>query len=152
MIFDEGREKLFELEKNGSVLFHGSGDIIENFEPRQAFDYVDGKQIPDGPPAVFATPFLDCAIFKALISKKNFPKGSYSAWSAKPEGGFIFKASKETIKGLRNEMIAYVYIFSKNEFQKKSGIDWVSYDIVRPIRAFIVRRSDFILPIEEIKE
>lgn len=103
-------DKLRALKQSGNYLFHGSGAVIEKFEPRQAHTYRDGKHIPDGLPAIFASPILDCAIFRALFSKANFPHGSHSAWSWDKSGVIAFKATKKSLAELRDDMQGYIYI------------------------------------------
>ena len=68
-------QELKKFEKSGEYVFHGSENLVEEFEPMQAYTMKNWKQIPDGKPAVFASPFLDYAIFMAIINKKNCPKG-----------------------------------------------------------------------------
>lgn len=144
--------QLRALEESGKYLFHGSGAVIEKFEPRQAFNYKDGVQIPDGLPAIFASPILDCAIFRALFSKANFPQGSYSAWSWDTSGVIIFKATKKSLAELRDDMQGHIYVFDRADFTKKNMADWICHEQIVPVMAFIVTRLDFTPTIYEMAD
>jgi len=111
-------QELKNLEKQDKYVFHGSENIIEAFEPGQAYTIVNGKQIPDGKPAVFASPFIDYAIFMAIINKTNCPKGLRSgcAWNGNK---LKFTATKETLEQLSKNSRGYVYIFNKSDFKEK---------------------------------
>ncbi len=146
------REKLLGLEKQGTYLFHGSGEVVETFEPRQAHTYRDGVHIPDGLPAVFASPILDCAIFRALFSKANFPHGSHSAWSWDQSGAIIFKATKKSIAELRDDMQGHIYVFDRAGFTKKNMTDWMCHDPIASVMAFTVTRADFTPLIHEMAD
>ena len=146
------RERLLQLEKEDAYLFHGSGAVVKKFEPRQAFNYTDGVRVPDGSPAIFASPSLDCAMFRAIISDANFPHGAYSAWSWSGSDVITFKANKKTLAVLRDDMQGYVYVFNREGFTKKNMSDWVSYEPVQPISVFTVTRLDFKPLIEEMQE
>lgn len=69
----KGREKLLALEKEGKFVFHGSPDVINVLEPRQAYNRNDetGTMEKHDEPAVFATPYAEVAIFRALINAKG---------------------------------------------------------------------------------
>ncbi len=119
-----GREKLQNLEASGKYLFHGSEDPnIDSFEPRQAHNYRDGIQEPDGEPAVFASDKADYAILMALVNKKNCPKGYKSSAGTvnDKEGNIVLQlsAKKSALDQLTDESFGYVYIFDKDAFVKR---------------------------------
>jgi hypothetical protein len=136
-------QELKKLESAEQYLFHGSGSVIDEFEPRQAHNYIAGEQIPDGEPAVFASPFADYAIFMALINKMNCPNGFHSA-SGFQNGELTFQATKETLDQLDDSAIGYVYVFSRDNFTKRNDSEWVCKQKVKPFLTIIVRRSDFL--------
>ena len=142
--------KLRALEASGNYLFHGSGAAIEKFEPRQAHTYRDGAQIPDGLPAIFASPILDCAIFRALFSQANFPHGSHSAWSWSGSNTITYKATKKSLAELRDDMQGYIYVFDRAGFTKKNMTDWMCHEPIAPAMTFTVTRADFAPTIHEM--
>lgn len=137
-----GKEKLIGLEREGEYVFHGSGFVVDEFEPRQAHNYVDGENIPDDKPAIFASPFADYAIFMALINKVNCPKG-FRASSGLNFGELTFRATQDTLDQLSDNSKGYVYVFEKKNFQERSGSEWLSYMSQKPIMAVSIVRSDF---------
>lgn len=143
------RKKLHELENRHTYVFHGSGFLIEEFEPTQAHNYIDGKQIPDGEPAVFASPFADYAIFMALINKTNCPKG-YRSGVGFQDGNLTFRATKETISQLQESTQGYVYVFNRFDFTERNESEWISVKKVKPVLVIMVYRSDFIPEIKII--
>ncbi len=92
------REKLLSLEKEGKYVFHGSPDIIKTLEPRQAYNQnkETGVMEKDGEPAVFATPYADVAIFRALINAKGISGESTSSFGINGEQ-LHFSATKNQI-------------------------------------------------------
>lgn len=135
-------ERLRELERSGRFLFHGSGVAIEKFEPRQAHTIINGKQVPDGKPAIFASPFADYAVFMAIVNRANCPKGHRSgvAW----ENGLLsFTATRETLQQLDESSSGYVYVFNRSNFEKIRPNEWVSYDPVSAIEVLQVIWEDF---------
>lgn len=143
-------EKLREFELSGNYVFHGSGEKIEEFEPRQAHNYVDGKQIPDGVPAVFASDILDYAIFMALINKSNLPKG-YLAGVSNKNGILEFSASQDTIERINNDFKGIVYVFNKKDFKHKKGAEYICIQKIKPVDIIPVSRVYFNKPIK-VKE
>ena len=148
---DSPHEQLNKLEKEDRYLFHGSGLQIGNFKPQQAYTIVNEKRIPDGKPAVFASSFIDYAIFMALINKENCPKGFRSGVSYN-KGIIIFRATKKTLEQLTSEKSGYVYVFDKKDFIQRNRTEWVSYKEVKPVSVIIISLSDFNQKVEEIKE
>ncbi len=144
-------KKLHDLEKQGIYVFHGSENLVDEFEPRQAHTVVEGKKIPDGEPAIFASPFSDYAIFMAIINKKNCSKGYFSGCSFR-NGVLTFRATKHTLDQLSDTSSGYVYIFNKTDFQERNGSEWVSYEKVKPIEKIEVNRTDLKMSIEITEE
>src|SRR3990167_1265374 len=114
-----GRDTLKNLELKGQYLFHGSGDPgLQFLEPRQAYNYTSGKQIPDDKPAVHASPIIDVAIFMAMMNKNNFPQ-EYDTSVGNYGGKILFAMSQSTsdqLKRLSDEASGYVYVFNKENF------------------------------------
>lgn len=136
------RTKLLNLESENKCVFHGSPYEIEVFEPRQAYKYPKGKErIPDGDPAVFASPSADIAIFMGIINEINAPLGLRSGFGTDGEGKIKFKATKETIDQLHGSK-GYVYVFDKNKFTPRSLIESLSYEKVTPDDIIIVSEKD----------
>ncbi|OGY39545.1 MAG: hypothetical protein A2418_03265 [Candidatus Brennerbacteria bacterium RIFOXYC1_FULL_41_11] len=147
----KGRDLLLELERTGQYVFHGSEDgEIEVFEPRQAFNFIGGKKVEDDKPGVHATPVVAVAIFMALFNGKNCPQGFSSSfvWD-KNKHKVIFSATKQGIDQLKmGDASGYVYIFDKGLFQWRKHIEYISYNVAKPIKKIKVDFSD--LP-EDIK-
>lgn len=61
---EQGKEILTALEKEGRYVFHGSTELLEKLEPRQAkiWDKDKKEMIKHGEPSVVATPFAEIAI------------------------------------------------------------------------------------------
>jgi hypothetical protein len=149
----EAKQKLFNLEQTGSYVFHGSGEDIEELEPRQAHNYVDLKKIPDGDPSVFASSKAEYAIFMAIINSKNCPKGRRSlvgVWSGKLK----FKVTEDTLLQLDESASGWVYIFDKNYFSQRQegGVQYISLEKVKPIEKIKVTKEDLPDKIEIIEE
>ncbi len=137
------KEKLLELEATGKYVFHGSESSIEVFEPRQAHNYIDGKNHPDGEPAIFASSIVEYAIFMAIINELNCPKGYHS--SAGTSSGIMkYKATPDTLSQLAEIASGWVYVFDKNLFRQREedGVEYVSYSNVTPIEKIQVFRED----------
>ena len=145
-----GKQELIELENQNKYVFHGSGFLIEEFEPRQAYNYIEGQNVPDRKPAIFASSFANYAIFMALINEVNCPKG-YNSGSRFHEGKLVFRATKETLEQLKAEVKGYVYVFNSSDFLKQNESEWVSYKKVKPILVISVTRSDFTPTIKEVE-
>lgn len=139
-----GRAKLRELESEGKWVFHGSGLKIEEFEPRQAYNYPTNSQegrIPDSKPAVFASVSADIAIFMSVINELNIPGRLRSGFGSDSNGKIHFKATKETIEQLHNAT-GYVYVFDKKKFTPRSPTESLSYESVIPDDVVMVTEKD----------
>jgi hypothetical protein len=157
-----GRVKLLQLEQEGNYLFHGSPDgDIQVLEPKQ------GKHVPDlskpdevildGKPAVSTTPYVDFAIFRAIINKKNIPIPFISGFGFK-NGKKEFHVSKKEALEIAKNKKGFVYVFTKDDFepyQRGEGInltqmEWRSYKEVKPVGVIEVTYED-LLSQEEIE-
>lgn len=126
-----GKALLRQLEATGQFLFHGTGQHIERFEPRQATNYVDGQNIDDDAPGVHASPLADIAIFMGLIHRGNCPAGSYCRYEF-VDGAVRFEASQKTLDQLHHphdrEIRGYVYVFDKARFKVRDEIESICYE------------------------
>jgi hypothetical protein len=147
-------ERLMELEAEERFLFHGSGLDLRELEPRQAFTMRDGEYVEDEAPAVWASQFVDYAIFMALINPQNCPK---SASSTCGYDGVVltFGASQDTLDQLSEESNGYVHVFDRARFILRGGSEWMCTQRIVPVETINVKRSDFnktIAVIEPLKE
>ena len=129
----KSREKLLSLEKEGRYVFHGSPDIIETLEPRQAFNQnkESGVMEKDGEPAVFATPYAEVAIFRALTSPKGVSGESTSSFGINGEQ-LHFSATKNLLDSAKSK-IGRVYVLDKQKFQDFEGMQCRSSEVNNPI-------------------
>jgi hypothetical protein len=135
------KERLLALQDKGVYLFHGSGGLIDQFEPRQAHTMIEDEQVADGEPAVFASPFADYAIFMALINEENCPNGFRAGCSYK-DGKPVFRATKETLDQLNEISTGYVYVFTRSGFEERSATEWRSFKHQTPIETIKVSLPD----------
>lgn len=140
--------KLKELESTGNFLFHGSGLEMEEITPRQASNYIEGMEIPDGSPAVFASPILNYALFMAIFNIQNFPKGFHTSTNGK-----IFHATTHTKDQLKNNASGFVYVFNKNDFEQRDNEDekgeYWRFSAITPLEKIHVTYADITFPIED---
>lgn len=138
---------LQELEQTGKYVFHGSGSHIEIFEPRQAHNHINGVDVPDGEPAIFASSKLNYAIFMAIINKKNCPNGYRSS-----SNGREFKATKETLEQLTSNASGYVYVFNASDFKERINgeEECVRHESIKPLYMYEVHVSEMQFPIIEL--
>ncbi len=132
------------LEKEGAYVFHGSTELLEKLEPRQAkiWDKEKKEMVEHGEPSVVATPFAEIAIFRAVISNKIKAEDGkhYSAFGSdgvKP----YFETTPSVLKNAK-DAIGYVYVFRKDNFVKISPMEWRSNQKLRPARIFEVNFED----------
>ncbi|MDB5260488.1 MAG: hypothetical protein JWN37_719 [Candidatus Nomurabacteria bacterium] len=135
------------MEQTDKYVFHGSGSEIEIFEPQQAYTRVDGVDIPDGDPAIFASSKLNYAIFMAIINMKNCPKGYRSS-----SDGREFKATAETLKQLTPGANGFVYVFNKSDFKERANGEEESmrHESIKPLFSYKVTFSDIDFPIHQL--
>lgn len=153
-------EHLREMEQTGNYLFHGSPESsIEILEPRQStHTKSSGEIIEDGNPAVSATPYLDLAVFRGVVNKKNIRLPHTSGFGLTRHLESItpqFDISNEqALAEAYNNKVGYVYVFNKSDFQPYSRInipdeksmEWRSYTPVKPIEVLEVHSTDLIPP------
>lgn len=139
------RSKILELEKQNKWVFHGSGIVVEKLEPRQAFSSKIGTRIPDGKPAVFATPNADIAIFMAIFSKENIvtdtPGKHKSGFSANSDGIIEFRVTKDLMDKTHG-FKGYVYVLDRKEFKSRSSFEVLSHNSVKPDGVIVVTEQD----------
>jgi len=145
---EEGKEKLMELEKEGIYVFHGSPYLLQELEPRQArtFDKEEDEMVDDGEPGVAASPFAEIAIFRAIITRdlKDKDKKHYSGFGGGGSGErdkVTYRTTPEIFKKTK-ETSGYVYVFKKEDFVERSGIEWKSSNRVEPVKIFKVYFED----------
>lgn len=123
-----GRELLQRLEEEGAHVFHGSPNgSIGVLQPRQGrtSNPQTGIMENDGPPAVFATPIADVAIFRALFNSVNFSEvyGHYSSSFELDENGqLILSATQNLIDAVRDK-VGYVYVMENGAFYEGDGLE-----------------------------
>lgn len=150
------KEELHSLEKTGEYVFHGSPFKLEILEPNQAYNRQKKEggeydDVPDGEPAVFASPSVDAAIFLAVINHTNAPLGSWAGFTYNnKKGHFGFRATKETMDQINEKTIGYVYVLDKNKFEIGDANEPVSYKAISPVKVIEVKKED--LPSIEIKD
>lgn len=139
----EAKNKLLELQETGKYVFHGTYKDLSEFEPQQAFNFDGVNRTVDGKPAVFASRYVDYAIFMAIINEMNCPKGYWSG-AGTVEGVLKFNATQETLNQLYDSASGLVYVFNINDFEKRDneGVEFVSYQTVIPIQKILVSRVD----------
>lgn len=138
------RVRLRELESENKWVFHGSGVRIEELEPRQAHSYPDAggeNKIPDGDPAVYASPLADVAIFMAIFNKQNAPAGARSAMSGYENGEMKYRTTQETMDQIHNAR-GYIHVFSKDTFTPRSFFESLSHIPVRPEQIIEITEKD----------
>jgi hypothetical protein len=142
------KQKLLDLEKTGLYVFHGSGYDCTVLEPRQAYNYIKGKQVPDGKPAIYATSIADFAIFFAIINSINCPQdGRASVNTRELENGdtaVTFDTTQASIDQLTDASSGFVYVFEKTAFKRrnKGGVEYVFHMPAKPISKISVTRRD----------
>jgi len=135
------RMRLKKLEDDGRWVFHGSPLKIDKLTPHQAYNHKNGEKIPDGESAVFASPFVDIAIFMAIINKINLPQEFDGGYSFNSDNGVKFNASKKTIDKLQGAK-GYVYVLDKNKFISRSFAEFMSREEVTPEDIITVTEKD----------
>lgn len=154
-ILSEAKKRLLELEGSGHFLFHGSSiSGIETFEPRQSYTYPDPKndrkKVPDGPPSVSASPWVDIAIFRSITSHKNIrnKSGFRSHFGSMVDGDKVelhFGLSSKALDNFKPDTKGFVYVFNKNNFfprNDEKGMEWLSESPVSPVEVIEVHIED----------
>lgn len=138
----KNRERLLSLEKEGKYVFHGSPETIQSLEPRQAYNRNEktGEMEKDGEPAVFATPYADVAIFRALINTKDVSGESTSQFGINEEQ-LHFSTSRKLLDEAINK-IGKVFVLDKQKFGNFEGMQCKSGETVIPIEVIEVTVND----------
>lgn len=141
------KERLLNLEKEGKWVFHGSALEIEEFEPRQAFNFIGGKNIPDGEPAVFASSVAEYAIFMAVVNEMNCPEGLHSSAGTVQKDAHVsmqYRMTQHTSAQLKGDASGWVYVFDRSAFTQRDpgGVEFVSPIRIAPADKIKVRRMD----------
>jgi hypothetical protein len=144
-------QELLVLEATGKYVFHGSGHEIEEFEPRQAYNYREGKHVPDGEPAIYASPSVNYAWFMAVVNEVNCPNGHWSGAGTRT-GTLRFRATQATLNQLKSESKGYVYVFNKEDFFKRDAHEYYSLEKRAPIKRIEVTFKDFPAPIDVMED
>ncbi|MBS1956933.1 MAG: hypothetical protein JST89_22280 [Cyanobacteria bacterium SZAS-4] len=149
----ESRARLELLQLDEQSLFHGSGLKILELEPRQAYTIIDGVNTPDGEPAIYASQFIDYAIFMALINKENCPTSTRSSCSYEYDQ-LVFGATQKTLDQLNENKnaIGYVHVLRRSAFTLRGGSEWFATEMQKPHEIIEVRRADFTEPIDIIDD
>ena len=141
---ERSKETLMNFEREGIYVFHGSTELIEELEPRQAkiWDKDKKEMIEHGEPSVVATPFAEVAIFRAIISNKikSDDGKHYSAFGSDGQKPF-FETTPKILEQAK-DVVGYVYVFKKEDFTKLSPMEWRSYKKLKPMRIFEVHFED----------
>ena len=146
---EKGKDKLLALEKEGEYTFHGSHVLTDELEPRQAqrWDSQTNKMVNDGEPAVVTTPFVEIAIFRAIISNdsKAHDGEHHSSFRYSNYDGKInleFRTTPSILKQAENRK-GYVYVFKKEaDFIKNGGMELRIHRSIKPSRIFEVGFED----------
>lgn len=136
------KERLLALEKQEKFVFHGSPYAIDDLEPRQGYNYNEktGQKEKDGNPAVFSTPFIDVAIFRALINTEGVTGKSMSKFGIEGER-LHFSATKNLVDQAKKK-IGKIYVLDKLKFKDFEGTECRSEEKVIPIEVFEVTAED----------
>jgi hypothetical protein len=141
---EEDKETLMSLEKEGVYVFHGSTELLEELETRQAkiWDKDKKEMTEHGEPSLVATPFAEVAIFRAILSTKiKADDGKhYSSFGSDGENPF-FETTPTMLINAKNA-VGYVYVFKKDDFAKLSPMEWRSDNKLKPVRTFKVNFQD----------
>lgn len=145
------RGKLLAMEKEGKFVFHGSTEIVGVLEPNQATNNNEetGVVEKDGEPAVFATPYADVAIFRALINTKGAAGDSTSRFGI--DGKRLHFSATDNLLEQANNKKGMVYVLNKNQFKNFEGTQCRSSNKIIPIEAVEVTAEDLPENIDLIK-
>jgi hypothetical protein len=145
----KNRTALDAFERTNQYVFHGSALRLGELEPRQAYCHATGERLPDGPPAIFATHFVDFAIFMAVINRSNCQRGLHSSCDFE-DGTLIFGASVDTVRQLNETSIGYVHLFHRHLFSQRNEYEWACFENLKPVEIVQVCWPDFDYPIKSL--
>ncbi len=140
------KEYLHSLESQGLYVFHGSPFDLGELEPQQAHQSVqqnDGSfiEVPDGEPAVYATPNVDVAIFMSLFNGTNF-SDIYSGFYPSLEGPHFWISQNAFDQLQKSSASGFIYVFNMEDFKPQSSLESVSYNKVKPLEIIKVTIKD----------
>lgn len=144
----EARRILDALEASGVYVFHGAGQLHTRIVPKQATVDRDGRKLPDGPPALFASSRADYAVFMAIVNDENCPKGFRSGVGRNhaPDGtlSMDFRIDPNGFAQLTDESRGFVYVFHSSDFVHRApgDVEYVAYEPRTPLQVIEVRRRD----------
>lgn len=146
------KKTLLELEKTEKYVFHGSSDKLEELEPRQGYNYNKelNKMVEDGEPVVSAAPYVEIAIFRAIINNDNAPKNHKSGFRYS-NNELSFRAPQETLDQIKNKR-GFIHVLDRNDFIRVPGMFWRSDHVVKPAEIIEVDYNDLPEKIEIINE
>jgi len=148
------KTKLLQLESTHQYVFHGSKEARNVLEPQQAYNYIQGKKVPDGEPAIFASALIDYAIPMALFNKENCPQGvsfSLGMHGESPETATLYvRISQKTLDQLSEKSVGYIHVFPRSPFslRESGGVEYVSYAPQHPSHIIEVHKWDLTEKIE----
>lgn len=144
------KERLKELEESGNYVFHGTTEETVSLEPRQAYTDIEGVPTPRGNPSVFASHEIEIPIFRSIFHESRYRalEGSYSVGFADHEDGHIDLYANEAVVDLCKDVHGFVYVFDRNQFNHREGVEWISEQEVRPVAVFKTTIADIGLPIQ----
>ncbi|MEX0918148.1 MAG: hypothetical protein WDZ93_03255 [Candidatus Paceibacterota bacterium] len=139
----EAKQELLKLQETERYVFHGTHKDLTEFRPQQAFNYDGVNQTADGTPAVFASGYVEYAIFMAIITEENCPAGYWSG-AGTTDGVLKFNATQQTLDQLEDTASGWVYVFERKDFEKRDdvGLEFVTYEAVTPVQRIQVARED----------
>lgn len=133
-----GREALEAISLDDRYVFHGSPtENIAAFVPQQvqSSTEVNGRATVYGYDEryIFATKYIDVAIFAALVWKRAGKSGWHTIVSEDGEVSFTFHASTEAIEAAQIAT-GYVYVLPGETFRSTDpfGVELVSIEPVQP--------------------
>ena len=94
----------------------------------------------DGEPAVFATPFADVAIFRALVNAKGVYGESRSRFGMEGENPYFSATKKLLLKA--KEKIGKIYVLDKKNFTDFKGTECRNHQALAPVEIIEVKFED----------
>ena len=139
----EARKELLALEEEGKYVFHGTMVDLDILKPFQAFNKnkETGLMEKDGDPAVFATPYVDIAIFRALMDQDGMKEESTTEFWV--ENDKVYLEASENVLKHSKDIIAKVYVLNRNDFPGfEEGMQCRSEVALKPIKVIDVKFED----------
>ena len=150
----ENKKRLLELEKEGRYVFHGSPYTIEKLKPRQATNdnKQTGQEENDGEPAIFASPFVDVAIFRSMVNEKIHSGDSSSGMGINDNNVLSFSTTQELVEEAK-KITGKIYVFKRKDFieDEARGLDLRCNEEISPIEIIEVNYKDLPENIKIIK-